>query len=66
MMERMAEASPRLKARIAGVFYLLTTTTGFAEIVRGKLVVYSDAGATAVNILAHEPLFRLASRPTSS
>jgi hypothetical protein len=24
MMERIAEASPRLKARIAGVFYLLT------------------------------------------
>jgi len=60
MMERMAEASPRLKARIAGVFYLLTTTTGFAEIVRGRLVVYSDAAATATNILAHEPLFRLA------
>ncbi|HXA78040.1 MAG TPA: DUF4386 domain-containing protein [Candidatus Acidoferrales bacterium] len=60
MMERMSEASPRLKARIAGVFYLLTTATGFAEVVRGRLVVYSDAAATATNILAHEPLFRLA------
>jgi hypothetical protein len=60
MMERMAEASPRFKARIAGVFYLITTTTGFAEVVRGRLVVYSDAAATATNILAHEPLFRLA------
>jgi hypothetical protein len=60
MMERIAEASPRFKARIAGVFYLITTTTGFAELVRGKLVVYSDAAATAANILAHESLFRLA------
>jgi hypothetical protein len=60
MMERIAEASPRFKARIAGVFYLITTTTGFAEVVRGKLVVYSDAAATATNILAHELLFRLA------
>jgi len=28
MMERIAEASPRFKARIAGVFYLLTFLTG--------------------------------------
>ncbi len=61
MMERIAEASPRFKARIAGVFYLLTMLTGvFAELfVRGRLVVYGDAAATATNILAHEPLFRL-------
>ena len=38
MMERIAEASPRFKARIAGVFYLLTFLTGgFAIIVRGRL-----------------------------
>jgi hypothetical protein len=60
MMERIAEASPRFKARIAGVFYLITTTTGFAEAVRGRLVVYSDAAVTATNILTHESLFRLA------
>jgi len=61
MMERIPEASPRLKARIAGVFYLLNILTGIiAEVfVRGRLVVYSDAATTAHNILAHEPLFRL-------
>ena len=38
MMERIAEASPRLKARIAGVFYLLTFLTGgVALFVRGRL-----------------------------
>src|SRR5713226_9563298 len=60
MMERIAEASPRLKARIAGVFYLLTTLTRmFVEIsVRNRLVVSDDAAATATNILAHEPLWR--------
>ena len=39
MTKRIAEASPRLKARIAGVFYLLAVLTGvFVEfIVRGRL-----------------------------
>jgi hypothetical protein len=59
--ERIAEASPRLKARIAGVFYVLTILArviadGF---VRNRLVVSDDAAATANNIMAHEPLFRL-------
>ena len=37
-MERIAEESPRLKARIAGVFYLLTFLTGGAALfVRGRL-----------------------------
>ena len=40
MMERIAEAPPRFKARIAGVFYLLTFLTGaFAlAFVNGRLV----------------------------
>jgi hypothetical protein len=60
MMEPMAEASPRLTARIAGVFYLLTTLTRmFVEIfVRNRLVVSDDAAATATNIMAHESLWR--------
>jgi hypothetical protein len=60
MTERVAEASPRLKAKIAGAFYLITIIMGmFAELfVRGALVVRDDAAATATNILAHEPLYR--------
>ena len=58
--ERMAEASPRLQARMAGVIAWITTTSGFAAIVSGGLVVSGDAAATAHNILAHETLFRLA------
>ena len=60
MMDRAVETSPRLLARIAGAFYLLTIVMGvFAEVfVRGTLVVRDDAAATATNILAHEPLYR--------
>jgi hypothetical protein len=39
-MERIAEASPRLKGRVAGIFYLLAVlTAAFAEgFVRGRLL----------------------------
>ena len=59
--ERIAEASPHFKARIAGVLYLIIiVAASFAEFfVRGRLVVGGDAAATATNILAHEPLYRL-------
>ena len=61
MTERMKEMSPRTKARITGVFYLLTILSGiFAQgFVSGKLVVDGDAAATATNILAHKGLFQL-------
>src|SRR6266581_4053426 len=60
MMERTAEASPRLKARIAGVVYLGTFVTGaLALFAGGKLIVSGDAAATATNILAHESLLQL-------
>ena len=61
MSNRTDETSLRLRARIAGAFYLLTIITGvFAELfVRGAVVVRDDAAATATNILAHEPLYRL-------
>jgi len=59
--EPMAEASPRLLARMAGVFQLLEAITAtFGQvIVLGKLVVFGNAAATAGNILKHERLFWL-------
>jgi hypothetical protein len=59
--ERMADVSPRFKARIAGLLYLIVIVGGiFAEVfVRGRLTVSGDAAATAHNIMAHELLYRL-------
>ena len=59
--ERMAAASPRLMARIAGGLYLIIIVGGFFAIgyVPAALVVPGDAAATAHNILAHELLYRL-------
>lgn len=61
MMERIAETSPRSRARMAGVFQLLESLTAtFGQvIVLGKLVVSGNAAATAANILGHERLFWL-------
>lgn len=53
-------ASARLRARISGALYVLCIGCGFfAEMfVRAKLVVYSDAAATAHNIVAAPGLYR--------
>src|ERR1017187_8886710 len=60
MTERTAEASPHPRARITGVVYLLYFLTAvFGVFFLKGLVVDGDAAATANNILAHQPLFRL-------
>lgn len=61
MTERgAAEASPRLKARTAGVLYLLEGLPAvFQQSVIAGLIISGDAAATATNVLAHEMLFRL-------
>jgi hypothetical protein len=58
--QRMAQTSPRLLARMAGLVAVITTSAGFAAIVIGNLVDPNDAAATAHNILANEQLYRLA------
>src|SRR5260370_1625273 len=58
--ERNVEASPRFQARMAGVIAWITITAGFAAIVRGRLILYCDAPATAPNILAHGMFYRVA------
>jgi len=61
MTQSISQTSPRLKARLAGVFELLEAlTSGFGQvIVPGMLVVSGNAAATTANILAHGSLFRL-------
>ncbi|OLD62100.1 MAG: hypothetical protein AUI33_13820 [Ignavibacteria bacterium 13_1_40CM_2_61_4] len=57
----MTEASPRLKARIAGGLWLMVIAGSVSAFVLGSpLIVPGDAAATATNILASESLFRLA------
>ena len=56
--ERVAEASPRLTARTAGFFWLMTFLGGTFALSGNRLVVYGDAAATAANLLAHEALYR--------
>ena len=60
-MERIAEASPRFKARVAGVFEMLEgMTSAFGQVfVLGRLIVSGNAAATAANVLGHERLFWL-------
>src|SRR5579864_3752061 len=59
MTQRIAQASPRFKARMAGVCQLMEAVTAASGqvIILGKLVVAGNAAATAANILGHERLF---------
>jgi Domain of unknown function (DUF4386) len=53
-------ASPRLKARMAGAFYLLTfLTAGITVAVSGGIIVPGNSAVTAAHILAHESRFWL-------
>ena len=58
---RIAAASPRRLARIAGGLYLINIVAGGFAIgyVPAAIVVPGNAAATAHNILAHELLYRL-------
>jgi Domain of unknown function (DUF4386) len=59
-MGRLAGVSPRPSARITGVVYLLYFLTAvLGGFFLKEFVVDGDATATANNILAHLPLFRL-------
>jgi len=61
MMDRIAETSPRFKARMAGVFQLLEAITAACPgvFILDRLVVAGNGAATAANILGHERLFWL-------
>jgi Domain of unknown function (DUF4386) len=61
MTELLSEASPRLKARFAGLFQILEgITSSFGQVyLLGTFVVTSDPAATAANILANETLFQI-------
>jgi hypothetical protein len=62
MTGSFAESSPRLTARLAGVFQLaeaLAFTFGYLIILGRMLTVSGDAATTAANILGQERLFWL-------
>ena len=60
MTERRGQASPRPRARMTGVVFLVYFLTAvLGEFFHSRLVVSGDAAATANNILAHQPVFRL-------
>jgi Domain of unknown function (DUF4386) len=60
MIGRPVEFSPKLYARIGGALYLLLIGLGiFGQVVKEKVVVSGDAGATAANLTSMESLWRL-------
>ena len=61
MADQASRISPQLYARVGGAFYLYIIVAGiFAELfVRSRLIVSTDAAATASNIMSSESLFRL-------
>src|SRR6266850_5246786 len=61
MTQRITEMSPRFLARMAAVLGILEGVASVNGQLRipGRLVVNTDAAATAANILGNESLFRL-------
>ena len=59
MTDPLAGASPRFKARLAGVCALLEGLTSVIgqQFVLGRLVIPDNGAATAANILGNQPLF---------
>lgn len=58
--ERNAEASPGLKARIAGGLWLISiAAAAFGLVAVSGMIVRDDPKVTATNIMANESLFRL-------
>jgi hypothetical protein len=59
-MADMRTANPRLLARLAGVFFLLTILGGIVAqgMISERLIDFRSAAATAENILANRGLFR--------
>ena len=57
----MTQSRPRTVARMLGLFMLLTILGGVIAqgFISQRLIVYSDAAATANNILSHKGLFKL-------
>jgi Domain of unknown function (DUF4386) len=60
MEEHPIEVSPRVLARIGGALYLIMIVLGAAGevFVRGRIVVWGDATATAANLRSMESLWR--------
>jgi hypothetical protein len=60
MTSNTIDESQRAAARVVGFAYLLAMVTAILGFyIRGHLIVSGDVAATARNIIAHEPLFRL-------